>query len=424
LQADAVSGKVTALTQSTPPEKLIMPRLVSHFLIAPLAWISSSVIAADLPGFRAQEIDPHAGNVVYAVVTADVDGDNRPDVVAVTESRVVWYRNPDWKARVVIADQTDLDNVCIAPLDVDGDGQIDFALGAGWLNGKHLGTLQWLRRSDSLDEKWHVHAIGRESWTHRVRWGDILGSGKPQLIVSPLNKTVGNGVRVLAFEIPANPRTGAWKPTVIDDAQDAMHAHWTGDFDGNGTSDVITAGMHGIFLLARDRGGKIIKTQLGSGAPGEPKAQVTGAGEVKVGKLKGNRSYIATVEPMHGNAVVVYTEPVGGASGKLWDRHVLDDTLKRGHAVWTADIDRDGSDEIVLGHSDKGTGSLAGPGVFVYDAVDDTGTKWEKHAIDNGGIATEDLICEDFNGDGWIDIIAGGRATHNVKLYVNEGGKP
>lgn len=392
-------------------------------LLALVACFVLPLTAAEIPKFRAQEIDPKAGNVVYAVTTADVDGDKKPDIIAVTENRVVWYHNPDWKMRVIIADQTDLDNVCIAPLDVDGDGQIDFALGAGWLNGKNLGTLQWLRRGDSLDDKWSVHAIGRESWTHRIRWGDILGTGKPQLVVSPLNKTVGNGVRVLAYEIPANPKSDAWKSTVIDDSQDSMHAHWTGDFDGNGTSDVITAGMHGVFLLARYRNGTIVKTQLGTGTPGEPKAQVTGAGEVKVGKLKGNRRFIATVEPMHGNAIVVYTEPMA-ASRSLWHRHVLDDTLNRGHAVWTADIDRDGSDEIVIGHSDKGTGSLTGPGVFVFDAVDDSGTKWEKHTIDNGGIATEDLICEDFNGDGWIDIVAGGRATHNVKLYINEGVKP
>ena len=28
-------------------------------------------------------------------------------------------------------------------------------------------------------------------------------------------------------------------------------------------------------------------------------------------------------------------------------------------------------------------------------------------------------VGADFNGDGRPDIVAGGRATHNVKLYVN-----
>lgn len=43
-----------------------------------------------------------------------------------------------------------------------------------------------------------------------------------------------------------------------------------------------------------------------------------------------------------------------------------------------------------------------------------------KHTIDDGGMATEDLICADLTGDGKLDIVAGGRATKNVKLYIQK----
>ena len=36
-------------------------------------------------------------------------------------------------------------------------------------------------------------------------------------------------------------------------------------------------------------------------------------------------------------------------------------------------------------------------------------------------MATEDLFVLDLTGDGRPDILAGGRNTHNVKLYVNKG---
>ncbi|MFN0052302.1 MAG: FG-GAP repeat domain-containing protein [Planctomycetales bacterium] len=381
-----------------------------------------STCAAEMPRFQAHELDPHVGEVCYAVTLADVDGDKKPDVVAVSENRVVWYHNPDWKPRVIIADATERDNVCIAPHDIDGDGQIDFALGAGWLNNKNLGTIYWLSRGKSLDDPWHVHSIGRESWTHRVRWGDLLGAGQPQLVVSPLNKSAGEGVRVLAYEIPKAPKTDPWKQTVVDEALNAMHNHWMGDLDGDGRTDLITASMEGVFLFRKGPDGKLEKTQIGEGSPGPKEPQKSGAGEIKVGRLQGGRPFIATVEPMHGNQIVVYTLPTGGKLTGLWTRHVLDDTLRRGHAVGVADVDHDGVDELIIGHSDKGTGDPAGPGVFVYDS-DESGTKWTKHVIDNGGIATEDLAVGDLNGDGWPDIVAGGRATHNVKLYLNVGGK-
>lgn len=365
--------------------------------------------------FETRVLDPNVGNVCYAVTSADVDGDKLLDVVAVTENRVVWFQNPTWKLRVIIENQTEKDNVCIAPHDIDGDGKIDFALGAGWTK---IGTLQWLTRGASLDEKWHVHYIHTEGWLHRVRWGDILGTGKPQLVISPLNKTTApQGIRLLAFEIPEQPKTGKWPATALDENLNAMHNHWMGDFDGDGKTDVLVACMEGVFLFQRKPDGTFAKTQLSVGEMGPPMAQVTGAGEIKVGKL-GSKRIIVTVEPMHGHCAVVYTEPAAGE--KFWTRNVLDKTLKRGHAVGVGDFNKDGRDEVVIGHSDLGTGDLQGPGVFLYTSEDADGKTWKKSIIDNGGIATEDLVVDDFNGDGRPDIAAGGRATHNVKLYLSQ----
>ena len=57
---------------------------------------SLPAIAAEFPRFQAQEIDPRAGEVCYAVTTADVNGDGKLDVVVVTENAVIWYENPKW----------------------------------------------------------------------------------------------------------------------------------------------------------------------------------------------------------------------------------------------------------------------------------------------------------------------------------------
>lgn len=391
-----------------------------------LLLLPSVVGAGEPPPFTPQTLDPKAGEVCYAVTLADVDGDNREDVVVVTENRVLWYHNPDWRMRVVIADQTERDNVCIAPLDIDGDGQIEFALGAGWLNNRHLGTLYWLKRKTSLDDPWSVHPIGRESWAHRIQWGDVLGTGTPQLILSPLNKTRGEGVRLLAYHQPANlVAETPWKSTVLDESLNGMHAHWTGDLDGDGRTDLLTGSAEGLYWFRRDAQGALTKTRISAGVEGEtPTPQKTGAGEVKVGRLGNNRVYIAAVEPMHGNHAVIYLQPQGGNTDEAgeWERIVLDDTLGRGHAIWPSDLDRDGVDELVLGHSDKGTGEPAGPGVFVYSS-DATGKVWKKHTIDNGEVATEDLISRDLTGDGWPEIVAVGRATRNVRLYINQGKK-
>ncbi|MDG2469370.1 MAG: VCBS repeat-containing protein [Pirellulaceae bacterium] len=359
----------------------------------------TTVVGQSFPVFKAVTIDPQIDKVCYGLTVADVNGDGRPDLVGVSDRAVYWYENPSWKRHRIIADQTVKDNVCIAPLDIDQDGAVDFALGAGWTG---TGTIQWLRRGKTLEDKWSVHPIATERWTHRMRFADVLGKGRPQLVVTPLNATVGKGVRLMAFTIPKNPTMDRWVPVVLSDRLNRVHNHWHVDFDENGTVDTIAASQEGITLITSHAGSFQSKT-LNSEA----------AGEVKFGSLGKKQPFMATIEPMHGTRAVVYTQKKEG-----WDRTVLDESLQQGHAVWMADLNGDMADEVIIGHRAAGKGDVKGPGLYAFQ-LDQQSGQWKKHVIDNGGCAVEDAIAADFNGDGKIDIAAGGRATHNVVIYFN-----
>ncbi len=152
-----------------------MHRLVL-FPVVLLLSTAFQALAADFPRFEAQEIDPHVGKVCYAVTTADVNGDGKPDIAALTEDSITWFENPSWEKHVILKGATEADNVCFAPHDIDGDGQVDFALGASWQpsNTQGGGTLQWAGR-DSQGH-WQVHPIGSEPTLHRMRWGDVSGT--------------------------------------------------------------------------------------------------------------------------------------------------------------------------------------------------------------------------------------------------------
>lgn len=388
---------------------------VSLCLCAALVGVSEA-IAGEFPKFEAVTIDENIGNVCYAVTTADVNGDGKLDIVAVSENRVQWYENPAWTKHVILEDQTERDNVCIAPYDIDGDGQIDFALGAGWTK---IGTIQWISRTANPAEKWSVHFIGKELSTHRMSFADVLGRGRPQLVISPLNKSVAAGARLTVFEIPMEPRTARWLPTVLDESLNRIHGHSHVDWIGTGAIDTLAAAEEGIHLIQRTESGTFIRTLIGSGASAD-KPIDQGAGEIRVGRW-GSERFLATVEPMHGNQAVVYFRPAADSPDKLWRRQVLDDTLKQGHAVWTVDLTGDGRDEIVVGHREPGTGAVRGPGLNVFESRSADGAQWQKHVIDDGGCAVEDARAADLNGDGRPDLIAGGRATHNVRIYWNRG---
>ena len=208
----------------------------------------------------------------------------------------------------MIRDQTPRDNVCIAPHDIDGDGRVDFALGASW---PKAGSVHWLSRGAAPDEPWKVHDLGPLPSTHRMRFADVLGTGTAQLVVSPLSAPEGRpGVALTAYAIPADPARDRWPTTVLDASLNRMHNHAHGDLDGDGRIDTLAASREGVSLLRRGGDG-FVRSALSPGIAGAT-ADTSGAGEIRVGRLRGGRLFVVTVEPMHGTAVAVYHPSADG----------------------------------------------------------------------------------------------------------------
>lgn len=396
--------------------------------------------------FREQEIENQL-SIGYAVSLVDVNGDKKLDIVVVDTNRVLWYENPTWKRRVIIEDQTKKDNVCIAPYDIDGDGQIDFALGADCrpADTVNSGTIQWLRRGKSLDDKWTVYPIGTEPTVHRMRWADFDGDGRPELIVAPLQgrgargpNFEGAGVRILRYKIPEDPtKQDNWKAEVVDDELHVSHNLWPTDLNRDGKLDLLIGSFEGVSLLEQADGGKWKRTLIGAG--NQETRPNRGSSEIKNGRLRDKFDYLATIEPWHGFQAVVYLQPNGRPADRTnttkqpWKRYMLDDELAWGHAVWCANLDDDPDEELIIGVRDQKSAEHRS-GVRIYDPefytaevdgderlpVEGEGIEWHRHLIDPGGVAVEDLAAADLDGDGRIDIVAAGRATKNVRIYWNE----
>ena len=418
-------------------------RLLSIFF----AVLSSPAAAQDKPAFpkfRSQEID--AGlSIGYAVLVADIDGDKKPDIVVVDKHKVVWYQNPTWKKRIILDGKTTPDNVCAAALDIDGDGLPELVVGAAWkpFDTKNAATLCWLKRGKSLDDEWTMYPIACDEPTvHRVRVADIDGDGKPELINAPLmgrdatqkaNWMDGRPVRITAYKVPAKDaeKAESWKPVVLSDELHVVHNIWPYTPPGaKRPMSILAAGYEGYAAIMLDPDGKKHVTKVvHPGHQANPKGN-RGASEIKSGHFRApdpatkDRSagaFVATIEPWHGNEVVVY---VAHALGRQPNRFVIDKQLRWGHAVSCADLDGDGGDELIIGVRDnpaKGDAHTEKCGVRVYKNTDGKGETWERMLLDEGGVAVEDLVVADLDGDGKVDIVAVGRATKNVRIYWNQG---
>jgi len=377
-----------------------------------------AVQAAEPPmlAFKTVDIDTKI-EIGYGVTVADVDGDKKPDILLADKNLIVWYQNPSWKKHVIAEKLTPKDHVCIAARDLDGDGKAEVAVGAEWNPGDTVnsGAVFYMVPPKDRTQKWEPIKLQHEPTTHRMRWVKNW-QNEFELVVAPLhgrgNKNgQGDGVKILAYKMPADP-TGTWTTRVIDDALHMTHNFDPIQWDDDAAEEALIAGREGVFIVnwVDDA---LKRIQLSGTESG-------GAGEVRLGRLAGGKRFFATVEPMHGTNLVVYMSPASADS--LWQRNVVDSSLVDGHALACGDLAGTGSDQIVVGWRAMGKPG-AKVGIKLFTALDSQGSKWKHTLVDDNTMACEDLCLADLDGNGKLDIVAAGRATKNLKVYLNEGTK-
>jgi hypothetical protein len=376
------------------------------------------------------EVVPVELGVGYAVRILDLSGDGKLDIAIVDSKRFIWLENPTWNVHVMHEDpKASFDNVCFAPHDIDGDDDTDFAVGRDWQfgNSDSGGHIGWLRCPENPRDSWEYIHIMEEPTTHRMNWMDWNRDGRQELIVVPLK---GRGSRPPGFDntairmlmlVPSvvnklEPTKVDWDVQVLDESLHVSHNIDVVDFDSDGHQDLLAASFEGVTWFRPD-GDRTVATRLGTGQAGT--APAIGASEIRLGRLDKTTSYLATIEPWHGDKVIAYTPPANNEPNQLWTRHVLDEQLKWGHAVACANLDDDEAQELVIGVRDEASAEHR-CGVRIYDPVNPSKGEWSRSLIAPGQVAVEDLVLGDLDDDGDNEIVAVGRATHNVVIYWND----
>ena len=369
--------------------------------------------ADDLPKFRHVTIDDQV-KIGYGIAIADINGDKKPDIILCDAHNIAWYENPSWKKHIIVENlTTPRDHVCIAVRDIDGDGKAEIAAGAQWNPGEtsdtaKSGAVFYLIPPADRTQKWTPVQLEHEPTTHRMRWF-ATPTGKFDLVVLPLhgrgNKGgKGDGVRTLAYHKPSDPK-GSWGTTLLDGNMHMSHNFDVAEWDGDQANEMLLGGLEGVFLLNAAKDGTWSRRQLSNNP----------TGEVRQGAGAEGKKFVTAIEPMHGNQLSIYTAAKGK---KLWDRNVIDDSLDQGHALATGDFMGSGSDQIVVGW--RGTRRTGKVGVKFYYPTNEQRSEWKSMLVDDNEMATEDIRIADLNADGKIDIVAAGRASHNLKIYFNE----
>jgi hypothetical protein len=382
-------------------------------LLVFVAFLSAETSFAQTATFNGEVIDDKI-SIGYGVAQGDVDGDGKPDILLADKKEIVWYKNPgkkdqSWTKYVIAKDLTEQDNVCIAARDIDGDGKVEVAVGAQWnpsetKNIKQSGAVFYLAAPDDRTKAWEPIRLHHEVTIHRMQWVKKADGGF-QLAVLPLHGEgnaagEGVGVKLIIFDVPENRKT-IWGYELVETNMHMTHNMQPMEVPGR-ILGLSIAGKEGVqvFLDGAD----------GWAPSGNWMVAGNGVGEIRTGSLGKNQLFTAAIEPMHGNSLVVYSKD---------NRTVLTDKIKEGHALACADFFGQGRDQVVMGWRNPNV--IGETGLRIFVGSDPEGKKWQEYVLDEKiKIACEDLLPADLDGDGDLDIIASGRATHNVVVYWNQ----
>ena len=132
-----------------------------------------------------------------------------------------------------------------------------------------------------------------------------------------------------------------------------------------------------------------------------------------MGEVRQGDTFIAAIEPLHGNELVVYERH---STGENWSRTTLTDKLNQGHALAVADLSGNGQQQVIVGwRKPDGDGKV---GIKIFSRKEDR--TWTSQWLSEDTVAVEDLKVADLDGDGKPDIVAAGRDTKNLVIFWNK----
>lgn len=365
----------------------------------------------------------------YQVEVADVNGDGRPDIVALGAGTCAWFENPSWRKRIITGPDTTPGIISSATIDLDGDGKAEVAIAYDFaMTEPDRGKLGLAIPGESFEDPWTFRPITNVPSIHRVRWADILGDGRPELIAAPI---FGQDAEPPEFRVPArisvfttgaDPIRDDWTSMKLGEKLPIIHAievrselgaetiygiPESEGFEPNPRRAVVLTAdsLNGVTAIGLGGSRRLLINDLGD------ESSPLASSEIHIGSFdRGkNARFIATIEPWHGSQVVVRSATIADdlVGLRFGERTVLDDSLDQGHALWVADTNGDGYDEIFAGHR----GNDPRVSVYHYD-----GKEWARSVIDRA-ITAQDLRGGDLNGDGIPDIVAIGGASRNIVWY-------
>lgn len=375
------------------PQAMTMRAFVTSLLIAGFLSCSAGIAQRGL----AQEIEfvkTHLDNRFRSegVAVADFNNDGQMDIACAD----VYFAGPDWELVEMTAEPNVFDpkqyseSFVNAADDVDGDGWVDLIV-MGFPGRETI----WLENPGQAGGLWEAHMILQETNNESPTYTDIDGDGTAELVCSSGDKFV----IVRRSDDVRQP----WTMTPISTSmpnrtQRYFHGLGIGDINGDGRKDVLIP--QGWFEAPQNLDEHEGPWAFHEADLGEE------CGQMHVFDFDGDGDADVVSSSAHRYGVWWHEQTDSG-----WMTHTIDESFSQTHSMCFADINGDGTPDIVTGkrwwaHNGGDPGSDEPVLVHWFEVGRENGQpQFAKHLADsNSGIGTQ-FVVHDVNGDGQLDIV-------------------
>jgi hypothetical protein len=342
----------------------------------------------------------------------DVDGDGILDIV----SGAYWYQGPDFRRKCCIGEVKRYgeyyDDFSTIPMDVNGDGRMDFITG-GWFGG----SLRWRENPGDPAKEWPEHVIAQTMNIETTRAWDIDGDGEIEIVP---NCPPDPEVAVYKLVMDGRGRgTGRFTKHVIHafpKESPQGHGLGCGDIAGNGRMDIILS--NGWLEAPEDPWGSqwVWHPDFSFGMGSVP---------MLVQDCNGDGRNEIIVGQAHAYGLDWWERRE--KDGELrWIRHPIDPCCAQYHDMQWADIDGDGACELVTGkrhraHNGNEAGEWDDLGIYYFKW---NGESFSKQVISYGPFGVGKgcgifFSLADLRRTGRLDVIAPGK--EGLSIFYNEG---
>jgi hypothetical protein len=356
------------------------------------------VVDADNPA------DPHCK------AAGDLDGDGYPDLLAASASGggLYWYHYPEW-IKFEIAEGSYTTDMAVA--DLDGDGHLDVVIpsdeGLIWFQNP-------LGRGGDPTQRWPATNISPTgARMHDVEVADLDGDGRLDIVTrhqSGFGKMLGNEIH---FWVQG---ADGWQHRTI--ACPHGEGLCVADVSGDGRPDVVIGGRW------YENPGDVLRGEwrehLYIEASRFERGWTRGDVAVEAGDLTGDGRAEIVLSPAEGSGRLSWFEAAGQPTSASWVEHVIDPGLDHAHGLGLADMDGNGTLDIVVAKMHQASAPQA---VTVY-LNQGGGECWHRRVVAKTG--SHNIVLVDVGANGRTDIYGANwnnrSSTHGaIELWLNEG---